>query len=111
MQTDYIDLIEPTPTLHSKKCKIIAYIINLFLQFATVTSAVVAFFLYDYFVAIATLLVIFIVMGIVRSKLRNDVIPVTQREHQYSDKEIAIWYTARELCNDNLEIKLESIDS
>jgi len=37
-------------------------------------------------------------MGIIRSKLRNSVIPFNQREYQYSDKAIADWYSAKELC-------------
>jgi hypothetical protein len=98
MQTDYIELIEPTPKLKSKKCKFIAFLLRLFLQFNTIFIAGVAWYIYDYFIAIATLLLSFIVMGIVRSKLRNSVIPPSQREYQYSDQAIADWYIAKELC-------------
>ena len=98
MQTDFIDLIEPTPTLHSQKCKIISFILKLFLQFTTVLVGLITWYLYDYFLAIATLLLSFIIMGIIRSKLRNAVIPPAQREYQYNDQGIADWYTAKELC-------------
>ena len=103
MQNDYIDLIEPTPELHSTKCKVISFILKIFLQFTTVAVGLITWYLYDYFIAIASLLVSFIIMGIIRSKLRNSVIPPKQREYQYNDKGIADWYTARELCYETQE--------
>jgi len=105
MQTDFIDMIEPTPKLHSKKCKTVALLLRIALQFITPLLGLVVWFFYDYFMAIASLLLSFIVMGIVRSKLRNSVIPLKQREFQYNDKGIADWYTARELC---IELKEDS---
>ena len=98
MQNDYIDLIEPTPQLHSKKCKIIAFILRVFLQFTTFLASLLAWYLYDYFFALLALVLSFIIMGIIRSKLRNAVIPPKQREYQYNDQGIADWYTAKELC-------------
>ena len=102
MQTDYIELIEPTPKLYSKKCKFIAFALKIFLQFTTIAVALITWYLYDYFIAMATLLVSFIIMGIIRSKLRNSVIPSSQREYQYNDQGIADWYTAKELCLDEI---------
>jgi hypothetical protein len=109
MQKDYIDLLESTPTLNSKKCRAISFILMLLLRLTTIISGVIAWYLYDLYVAIATLLVVFIIMGIVRSKLRNSVIPVSQSERHYEDAEIATWYTAKEMCNDELESRLEKI--
>ena len=98
MQTDFIELIEPTPVLKTKKCKIISFLLRMFLQFTTFITALIAWYIYDYFIAVATLLLTFIIMGIIRSKLRNSVIPVKQNEFQYNDQGIADWYTAKELC-------------
>jgi len=98
MQTDFIEQIEPTPKLYTKKCKLAAFVLRVFLQFGTVVISLIMWYAYDYFVAIATLLLSFIVIGIIRSKLRNSVIPVTQREYQYNDQGIAQWYIAKELC-------------
>ena len=85
MQNDYIDLIEPTPKIHSKKCKLVAFILRLFLQFTTFVTSLLAWYLYDYFIAALTLVLTFIIMGIIRSKLRNAVVPPKQREyHQQS---------------------------
>jgi len=109
MQIDDIDIIEPTPTLVSKKCKFISWILKIFLQISTLASGLVAWYLYDYFIAIATILLAFIVIGIVRAKLRNEVIPPTQSEYHYNDKEIADWYTSKQICDDALEVKLEKL--
>ena len=98
MQTDFIDMIEPTPKIHSKKCKLVSLLLRLFLQFTTPIIGLVVWYMYDYFIAGASLLLSFIVVGIIRSKLRNSVIPPKQREYQYNDKGIADWFTARELC-------------
>ncbi|MDQ7045691.1 MAG: hypothetical protein Q9M32_07250 [Sulfurimonas sp.] len=98
MQTDFINLIEPTPKLHSKKCKALAFILRVFLQFTTFFVALIVWYIYDYFMAGAALLLSFIIMGIIRSKIRNSVIPTKQREYQYNDQGIADWYVAREIC-------------
>ncbi|WP_297440468.1 hypothetical protein [Sulfurimonas sp.] len=100
MKKETLELIEPTPILHSKKCKITAFSIKTLLQFATPIVALIAWYLYDYFIAGATLLITFIVVGIIRAKIRNAVIPLHQREYQYDDASIAAWYTAKELCID-----------
>jgi len=98
MQNDFIDMIEPTPKIYSKKCKTISFLIKIFLQTSTYISGLIAWYLSDYFIAGATFILTFIIMGIVRSKIRNSVIPPKQSEYQYSDQGIADWYTARELC-------------
>ena len=97
MQDDYIDVFEVVPEIKSTKCKIISFMVYLFLQFSSILSGIIAWFIYDYFVAIATLLVTFIIMGIIRSKIANSVIPPHQREHHYSDKELANWFSTKEL--------------
>jgi len=98
IENQIIDQIESIPRLYSKKCKIIALILRLFLQYATVITSLAVWFLYDFFIAMLALVLTFIIMGIVRSKLRNSVIPFTQREHHYDDEAIAAWYTAKALC-------------
>lgn len=52
----------------------------------------------DWFIAIGTLLLGFVVFGIIRSKLRNDSIPPAQREYPYDDYAIATWYLSRNHC-------------
>jgi len=107
MQNDFLEMIEPTPKIYSKKCKLIAFTIRMFLQFTTITASLLAWYIYDYFIAFFTMVLSFIIVGIIRSKLRNSVIPIKQREYQYSDKGIADWYTARAIClYDNPDISL-----
>ena len=98
MQDDIIDMIEPTPKLHAKRCKLISFLLKIFLQFSIYILTIAAWLLYDYFIAFFTLILSYLIIGIIRSKLRNSVIPIKQREYQYNDKGIADWYTARELC-------------
>jgi hypothetical protein len=61
-------------------------------------APLVIWYFYDFFIALLSLVLTFIIMGIIRSKLRNAVIPFNQREYQYNDKAIADWYVAKELC-------------
>jgi len=98
MNSNYINFIKPTPKLHSRKCRFLAKAITFILRFTILLLTLVAWYLYDYFIAGATLLISFIIMGIIRSKLRNSVIPLTQQEYHYNDEAIANWYTAKRLC-------------
>ena len=98
MQTDFINQIQPTPKLSTSRCKLIAVILRIFLQFTSYGVGLLTWYLYDYFIAIALFLLSFIVMGIVRSKIIHSVIPSTQQEYNYTTQSIADWYIARELC-------------
>jgi len=104
---EILEMLESTPKLHSKKCKLISFFIRIFLQFGIYIIALIIWYLQDYFIAIASLIASYIVMGIVRSKIRNSVIPPKQREYQYSDKEIADWFVAREFCFETTNKDLE----
>ena len=106
MQNDYIDLIEPTPVLHTKKCQFIALFIKLCLQFIPLVTALITWYLYDYFIAGATLLIMFVIVGIIRAKMRNSVIPLSQREYHYNDEGIANWFTAKEICSQSDDINI-----
>jgi hypothetical protein len=98
MQNDYLEMIEPTPALKTQKCKILSRIIWVFLKFSPYVATAFVWYAYDYFIAFFSLILSFLLIGIVRSKLRNIAIPLKQQEYAYSDKEISEWYTARELC-------------
>ena len=98
MQNDYIDLIKPVPKLHSKKCKLLSFLLRIFLQYSTYAIALISWYLYDYFIALAMLVLSFIIIGIIRAKLRNISIPISQQEYQYNDKGIADWFMAKEIC-------------
>jgi len=109
MQNDFIDMIEPTPVLKSKKCKTISFLLKVFLQYSIYAIGLITWFLYDYFIAGAVFLLSYIVIGIIRAKLRNNVIPLKQREYHYNDKAIADWYTAKELCYEDENLYNEEL--
>ena len=109
MENNFIDMIESTPQLKSKKCKLISTIIALSLSYASYVITAFIWFKYDYFIAFFTLILSFIIIGIIRAKIRNIAVPLKQQELQYNNKGIADWYTAQEICNDELETRLEEI--
>jgi len=82
------------------------YVIRILLSYGVWIVAASLWYSYDLFFAVAGLLITFVVLGIVRSKLRNSVIPQPQQEYQYSDMAIAEWYVAKRLCFDYDEIDL-----
>lgn len=102
MSDDFIEQIEPTPKIHSKRCKSISFLIKAFLSYGAFLSAAFIWIKYDLFMSILTFILSFIIIGIIRSKLRNSVIPYSQREYYYSDMDIADWYSAKRLCYENL---------
>jgi hypothetical protein len=54
--------------------------------------------LYDYFIGIVSGLVGFLIIGIIRAKLRNSAIAFRQSEYFFSDKEIAHHFLFKRLC-------------
>jgi len=104
MKNDYIDMRENTPELDSKRCKMIALGIELFLTYSIYIVSLISWYLYDYFIAFLTLTLSFIIIGIIRSKMRTISIPFKQIEYQYNDKEIAKFYTYYEICYNSKNI-------
>lgn len=98
MQDDFLEPLEPTPILTSKKCKLIALCIEILLKYSTLAIAVIVLYMYDLFFAFLSLGLSYLIVGIIRSKLRNSSIPNKQREHYYNDKDIATWFTKKEFC-------------
>jgi hypothetical protein len=99
MKTD-IPLIEPTPEPLKPSCRIAARLLGWLLTYGTYLLAAGAWYLYDWFYAIAALLLGFVVIGIVRAKIRNISIPPAQQEYQYTDQAIAKWFVVRRMFCD-----------
>lgn len=99
MKTD-IPLIEPTPEPSKAACRFAATALGFFLSYGTYGIALIVWFLYDWFYAIAALLLAFVVLGIVRAKIRNISIPPQQQEYQYTDRAIAKWFIVRRMLCD-----------
>jgi hypothetical protein len=95
MNENFIPNIEPTPVLQKKECSFFALLLKLFLEFFTSFGAVLIWYIYDLFYAVASFLVFYLVVGIIRSKLLHASIPKTQQEYNYTDEAIAKWYIKR----------------
>jgi len=90
--------IDPTPTLPTRQCRFFARILGYALSYGNYIIAGFVWWTSDWFIALGTLLLGFIIFGIIRSKLRNDSIPPAQRETPYNDYAIATWYLSRNHC-------------
>ncbi|MDY0117070.1 MAG: hypothetical protein RBR59_05810 [Sulfurimonadaceae bacterium] len=98
MQEDSLVLFEPVPTLSTKWCKFLALVLKLILQYTVFIIPLIVWYKFDILLAFFSLVLTFIIMGIIRSKLRNDSIPLNQREFHYNDDEIVRWFLAKQVC-------------
>ncbi len=76
----------------------LARLLGYALSYGNFLVAALVWWLSDPFIAAGSLLLGFIVFGIVRSKLRNDSVPPAQRELSYNDYAIATWYLSGHYC-------------
>lgn len=90
--------LDPTPTLPTRRCRLAARALGWGLSYGNYGIALIIGMQSDWYIGISFLLLGFILFGILRSKLRNDSIPVTQREYPYTDYAIASWYLSRHSC-------------
>ncbi|MDX1295180.1 MAG: hypothetical protein R3302_02865 [Sulfurimonadaceae bacterium] len=90
-----IEIIEPTPKLKQKRCKALAHAIAFGLGFGPYIIAAYIWYSNDLFYGLASLLIAYLVIGIVRSKLRNSAIPLSQQEYHYTDRAIAAWFVSK----------------
>ena len=102
---DYIELIEPTPKLKTKRCQLLAKSIALALFSAPYIAAFLLWYIYDFFIGIVAFGFTYLIVGIVRSKLRTLSIPPHQLEYNYTDLAIATWYAAKQLCYEKIDEK------
>lgn len=90
--------IDPTPALPRRKCRVAARLLGWGLGYGNYLIALAVWWKNDWFIALGTLLLGFVVFGIIRSGLRNGSIPPAQREYPYNDYAIATWYLYRNHC-------------
>ncbi|HIC43219.1 MAG TPA: hypothetical protein EYO73_02675 [Sulfurimonas sp.] len=100
-----MEMYTQTPILHSKKCKLLALIFRLFLSYGIYLITAGVWFIYNWYYALSALLLSFVLMGILRSKLLHSSIPKVQQEFTYSDKDISAWYLHRYICYTDTQIK------
>jgi cytochrome c biogenesis protein CcdA len=93
-----MDLYTQTPIPPNKKCKLLHFLLSNFLSFGIYVITLGVWFYYNWYYALSALLLAFIFMGIVRSKLLHSSVPKVQQEFSYSDKDIAAWYLHLYVC-------------
>lgn len=94
----FIPELEPTPTFKSRQCQWFVKLIAFKLSYMPYILTFIVLLVVDYFYAIATLLMSYLVTGIVRAYMRNNSIPKQQLEYSYNDHAIASWYLYRTYC-------------
>ena len=95
---NFIPEIEPTPTFKNRWCRWLVKLVAFKLTYMPVVLTLIVLYTVDYFYAIATLLISYLVTGIVRAYMRNNSIPKQQLEYTYSAEAIAAWYLYRTHC-------------
>jgi len=90
-------IYESPPTLQGK-CKILSLIIAFFLTFSPIIALLYVWFEQNFWLGVGVGLLVFIISGIVASKLRVMSIPPDQLEISHSNLEISNWYVAKNIC-------------
>jgi len=89
---------KPIYILPTFRCKLLAQLLQYTLMFGSITVAFLALYFYDWFIALVGFLFSYIVLGIIRSKIRLVTLHPTQFEENFSDKELAILYISKYFC-------------
>ena len=92
------DLIEPTPIIKGRKCKIILFGLYIFITYAPFFLGLIVWYMYSFLVGFSFYLLATLLMGIVISKLRVMSMPVMQREMSYNNMAVARWFLGKNIC-------------
>ena len=98
-----MELYTQTPQPPNQGCKLLHLLFTGFLSYGAVIIAIGVWWLYNWYYALSALLLAFILIGILRSKLLHSSIPKVQQEFTYSDKDIAAWYLHMYVCPSKAE--------
>ena len=90
--------IEPTPILKDKKCLFLAYLIFFLLTFTPVIAGIYTAFEYDLLIGGGVTLFLWVVSGIVASKLKYSSVSADQIEFSHSYLDIAKRFVKNYLC-------------
>jgi len=88
---DTIELFEPIPKLRTRKEKLYARLIALGLSYGYIILALLVWTQSNWYIALSTLLLAFLVTGIISSKLLHLYVPRKQHEFTYGTQELAAW--------------------
>ena len=93
-----MEIYTQTPKPPTKGCKLLHLILSSFLSYGTYLITLGVWFMYNWYYALSALLLAFILIGILRSKLLHSSVPKVQQEFTYSDRDIAAWYLHMSIC-------------
>lgn len=98
-----MEIYTQTPLPPNKACKFLHLILSGFLSYGIYLISAVVWWQYNWYYALSALLLSFVLMGILRSKLLHSSIPKVQQEFTYSDKDIIGWYLHLYVCPSKAE--------
>lgn len=87
-----LELFKPVPRAQNTIQKWLRWLLGTFLAYGAFILAAVAWYLYNWYIGLSILLLAYLVIGILSSKIIHLAIPPVQREFAYSPYEIASWY-------------------
>lgn len=88
---DTIELFEEVPALKTTREKFYASLISLSLSYAYYLLTLIIWWQSSWYIALSTLLLAYLLTGIISSKLLHYYIPRKQHEFSYSNKDLAAW--------------------
>lgn len=90
--------IEILPEIKSFKCKSLVYLMYFGLSYFPIILGIIIGYNYnDIFIGFTSFIAFMLASGIIGSKLSDEAIPLSQREFEYSNLDIAKWYVVRVL--------------
>ena len=90
-------IYESPPQLYGK-CKILSFTIAFFLMLSPIFAFLYVWFEQNFWLGSGVGLLVFLISGIISSKLRVMSIPPDQLEISHSSLEIANWFVAKNIC-------------
>jgi len=93
-----MDLYTQTPEPPNQQCLLLRIVLSIFLSYGIYIITLGVWLVYNWYYALSALLLSFVLMGILRSKLLHASIPKAQQEFTYSDKDIAAWFLHLHIC-------------
>lgn len=95
-----MEVYEPTPRLRKASCKALALAIAFGIGAGPVVAAVVSGWYFHWSGGLAAGVFVYLLAGVISSKMRQVSLPLDQREMSLNSHEIARWYVARYLLCD-----------
>ena len=88
---DTIELFEAVPPLQTKQEKFYAALMSFGLSYGYFLLALIVWWQSSWYMALSTLLLAYLLTGIISSKLLHMYVPHKQHEFSYSSKDLAAW--------------------